>query len=179
MNKQAIIEAFTKNYTSFIAYINELTNEEYSFSYQQKWTAGQQLEHIVLCVKPLVQVFSMDKEMIAQNFGLSDKASRTYEVLLSDYKEKLHEGGKAPTRYVPETVLPTQREALTEALLKMTQNLCSKIESFTEQELDTLSIPHPLLGSLTLREMLYNAIYHVEHHQDQAKQNLKQAAINL
>ncbi len=174
MNKQEIGELLTKNYQSFINYINDLTPQEYAFSYQQKWSAAQQLEHIVSCVKPLVQVFSMDKLAIEQNFGVTDKPSRSYDVLIKDYSEKLDRGGKAPNRYVPETVLPEQRKELSNTLKKMIIELCTKIETFTEQELDTLCIPHPLLGNLTLREMLYNAAYHVQHHEELAKQNINE-----
>ena len=178
MNKQTIIDALTVNYHSFIDYINGLTVEECSFNYQGKWTAGQQLNHIVLCIKPLVQVFSMDKPAIAQTFGVADRPGITYDALLTNYKEKIKEGGKAPERFVPATVSPNQRELLSETLKKLTIELCSKIDSFTEQELDSLCIPHPLLGKLTLREMLYNAIYHVEHHQEQAKRNLIELVSN-
>ncbi len=48
MNKQTIIDSLTDNYNSFVKYISELKPAEYSYSFQQKWTAGQQLEHIVL-----------------------------------------------------------------------------------------------------------------------------------
>jgi len=173
MNKQAVIDLFTQKYNTFIAYIRDLSDEEYLYAYQQKWTAGQQLEHIVLCVKPLVQVFSMDKAAIEKNFGAFAGPGRSYETLLALYHEKLQEGGKAPTRFVPETTGIDQRAALLETLTKLIHSLCAKIETFTEQELDTLCLPHPLLGNLTLREMLYNATYHVEHHLELAKQNLK------
>jgi hypothetical protein len=172
MDKQTIIDLLNKNYSSFIDYINNLSVEEFVFACQQKWSAGQQLEHIVLCVKPLVQVLSMDKLSIKQNFGLPNGPGRTYEMLLKDYKVKLKEGGKAPDRYVPGTILLDQREILSKALTKMIKDLCSKMENFTEQDLDTLSIPHPLLGNLAMREMLYNAIYHVEHHHQLTRQNL-------
>lgn len=172
MNKQAVTDALTKNHNSFIHYLNELSAEEYLFSHEQKWTAGQQQAHIVLCVKPLVQVFSMDKPMIAQTFGKADRASRSYDVLLTDYLQKLDEGGKAPSRFVPEPVPADQQKALNEKLEKLVKELCSKIETFTEEELDGLFIPHPLLGNLTLREMLYNAICHVEHHYESIKRNL-------
>ncbi len=173
MNKQTIIDALTKNYTSFIQYINSLTSEEYLYRFEQKWTAGQQLEHILLCVKPLVQVYGMDKLMIEQNFGKSDRAGRTQEGLLGLYAEKLKGGGKAPERFVPQAAEFSQRDGLNETLAKLIKDLCSKIENFTEEDLNTLLIPHPLLGNLTLREMLYNAIDHVEHHHESAKQNLK------
>lgn len=174
MNKQSIIDSLHQNYHSFVDYMNDLPDEEYTYRHQEKWTAGQQLEHIVLCIKPLVQVFSMDKPAIEQTFGSTEKpGGRSYEALMAEYKEKLGEGGKAPTRFVPKAAAPEQKEVLSGKLTKMIDDLGSKIQNFSEQELDTLFIPHPLLGNLTMREMLYNTIYHVEHHHEQAKQNLK------
>ena len=173
MDKQTIINSLTDNYNSFVKYVTELTQVEYLHNYQQKWTAGQQLEHIVLCVKPLVQVFSLDKQIIEQNFGKTDRQNRSYQILLDTYLEKLKEGGKAPDRFVPETNLSNDREILIDTLTKLVKELCLKIDTFTDNELDCLLIPHPLLGNLTLREMLYNAIYHVTHHQNLTEENLK------
>ncbi len=173
MNKQTIIGLLNEHYNSFVVYINGLTEEEYVFSNHGKWTAAQQLAHIVLCVKPLVQVFSMDKSAIAHTFGHTDKPGRSYEVLLDNYLVKLQEGGKAPERFVPAATPANQKEALCETLAKLVKELCSKIETFSESELDSLLIPHPLLGNITLREMLYNAIYHVGHHRAQTEENLE------
>ena len=119
MNKQEIIDSLQQHYHSFIDYMNSLSAEEYAYSYEQKWTAGQQLEHIVLCVKPIVQVFSMDPAMIEKNFGSTTRPGHTYETLLAEYEEKLKEGGKAPSRYVPETLVSDERGMLTEMLAKM------------------------------------------------------------
>jgi hypothetical protein len=173
MDKPTIIELLTRNYNSFITYINGLTTEEYLFSYRQKWAAGQQLNHIVLCIKPLLQVFSLDSATIAQNFGSTNRPGVSYDELLETYLGKLKEGGKAPDRFVPEIGDVDKRKVLAESLGKMVKDLCSKIEGFTEQELDSLCIPHPLLGNLTMREMLFNVIYHVQHHQSHAIQYLK------
>ncbi|HLP20502.1 MAG TPA: DinB family protein [Chitinophagales bacterium] len=174
MSKPEITTALTEKYSAFTNYINSISATDYMYSYNGKWTAGQQLEHIVICVKPLVQVFSMDKNAIAQTFGTTNKTGRDYETLLSEYQTKLTEGGKAPTKFVPDTITTIeQRPALTETLPKLINKLNEKIETFSEQELDTLCIPHPLLGSISLREMLYNAIYHVQHHQNAAVENLK------
>ncbi|HUM46045.1 MAG TPA: DinB family protein, partial [Chitinophagales bacterium] len=167
MNKAAIIRLLTDKYTSFINTINGLTEAEYQFSDQDKWTAGQQLQHLVLCVKPLVQVFSMGASAIAQNFGVSDRPGLTYEALLISYLEKLNQGGKAPDRYVPPAASQGEMVVLTDTLSQLIESLCGKIENFSEASLDSLYIPHPLLGKLTLREMLYNTIYHAEHHEKQ------------
>lgn len=174
MTKPELTTTLTDKYTHFTNYINSLSADEYMYSHNGKWTAGQQLEHIVICVKPLVQVFGMDKTAIAKTFGTTDKPGRDYDTLLSEYKSKLNEGGKAPSKYVPENITADTRATLSETLPQLIAALKTRIDTFSEPELDTLCIPHPLLGNISLREMLYNAIYHVQHHQAIAVENLKQ-----
>jgi hypothetical protein len=174
MNKQAITGALTEHYSAFVGYINMLSTEDYTYRHHQKWTAAEQLAHIVLCIQPLVQVYGMDKAAIAQNFGTTDRTGHSYDELLDAYQAQLQKGGKAPERFVPDTALTHDRAELTTRLNGQIQELCATINTFEEQELDTLGIPHPLLGKLSLREMLYNAIYHVQHHQAQAQEYLKQ-----
>lgn len=164
MNKSSIQHLFTEKYGDFVQYIAALSEANYAFHLPQKWNAAQQLEHIVLCVQPLVQVFSMDHGMIAQTFGTTSGTGRDYDTLLDEYQTKLKAGGKAPERFVPAEVTAT-RSDLTGKLTHLVQKLSNAIDLFTEEELDTLCIPHPLLGNLSLREMLYNAIYHVQHHE--------------
>ncbi len=115
----------------------------------------------------------MDKSAIEKTFGRTDRTGRTYEVLLDEYLVKLNEGSKAPVRFVPEATSPDQRKVQCKLLTKLVKELYAKIETFSDEELDTLLIPHPLLGNLTLREMLYNTAYHVKHHQMQVEENLK------
>ncbi|MGB5822117.1 MAG: DUF1569 domain-containing protein [Saonia sp.] len=172
MRKQEIIDLLIEKYAEFNSFINELNANEFAYSYQQKWAAGQHLAHLVLCIKPLAHVFTMEKLTIQQKFGLANAPGRSYEVLMQLYQEKLEKGGKAPDRFVPEMIMPEQRTVLSETLTALVHALCSKIDTFTEKELDTLSIPHPLLGKLSMREMLYNTIYHAEHHRQLASQSL-------
>ena len=173
MNKTEIKDSLEKHYSIFINYILGLSLDEFTFSNASKWTAGQQLKHIVLCVRPIVQVFEMPNTMIKQNFGTSKAKSRTYDKLLRDFLMKLNQGGKAPSQYVPEIVTQKEKFELLSNLSKLIERLNKEIEVFTENELETLCIPHPLLGSISLREMLYNMIYHVQHHQKQVESNLK------
>ena len=173
MNKTEIKDSLKKRYSTFVDYINKLSNDEFLFTNQSKWSAGQQLKHIVLCVNPLVQVFGIPNTMIQQSFGTTEKPGRTYDKLLADYLELLNQGGKAPNKYVPEIVSENEKLELLKTLPKLIEKLNTEIDVFTEKELDTLRIPHPLLGNISLREMLYNAIYHVEHHQKLTEDNLK------
>ena len=111
--------------------------------------------------------------MIFQHFGTSEKPNKSYDTLLSEYLDKLNHGGKAPNQYLPKSISEKEKSKLLKTLLILIETLCSKIKNFSDKELKTLCIPHPLLGNIILLEMLYNAIYHVEHHQKQTKINLK------
>lgn len=176
MNKQEIIQALNENYQAFIAYISGLSEEDYSYRHEGKWDAARQLNHINLSVAPLVQVYALPPAVIEKNFGRKKRTDRSYEDLLRAYQGLLSAGGKAPSRFVPgEEEMPPRKEML-DQLSSMLPKLCDLIENTSDEDLDSLLIPHPLLKLLTLREMLYNAIYHVTHHQKQIETYLAQKA---
>lgn len=172
MDKNDLISLLNKHYQDFIEYIKSLSEEDYQFRYKEKWDASQQLSHLILSVKPLVQVFSLPPSLIEEKFGKTDRAGVSYEALREDYLEKLKEGGKAPARYLPEVSPFSQREALCRELTQAVMELSVKIENFPEKTLDQLQIPHPLLANLTMREMLFNATYHPIHHLELTRQYL-------
>lgn len=166
MKKQELIEFLRRNYSSFTAFINSLSTEAFDYSINDKWSAVLHLGHLVLSVKPLVNVFELDKPTLAEKFGTTDNQPRSYEFLKDFYFEKLKAGGKAPDRFVPNRESAYQKAELCQNLKILVDQLSILIERFSEEELDILCVPHPLLGKLSLREMVYNAIYHAEHHQN-------------
>ncbi|MFS4493685.1 DinB family protein [Maribacter sp. 2308TA10-17] len=166
MKKNELIIALERNYAAFIKYIDSLSIEAYNYSVEGKWSASLHLSHLILSVQPLTYVFELNKTAIAEKFGSTTKRRRSYEEMKTFYFEKLKDGGKAPDRFVPDSETVRPQTVLSEKLRSLVNQLGISIEKFSEDELDTLCIPHPLLGSLSLREMLYNAIYHAEHHQN-------------
>ena len=53
------------------------------------------------------------------------------------------------------------------------EDITTLLDKWSEQQLDKIIAPHPLLGKLTFREILYFTIYHAKHHQLQIKRHLK------
>jgi hypothetical protein len=73
---------------------------------------------------------------------------------------------------VPPPVAYADRERLRTETLATVQKVCKALERFTEDDLERYILPHPLLGKITLREMMYFTAYHVEHHQALTDRNL-------
>jgi len=166
MQRQELINQLSENHQRFIHYIQSLTDDEFTFSNNGKWTAGQQLEHIILAVKPLAQGLQLPPFLIKLFFGKANRASKTYDELIAKYLEKLKNGGKASGRFIPKEITIEKKEKLIRSLKSNVNKLNKQLEKFSEYELDTLILPHPLLGKLTVREMMYFTIYHVVHHQE-------------
>lgn len=96
-------------------------------------------------------------------FGKANRKSKSYDELVAKYQAKLKAGGRAPGRFVPGGK-EKNTEVLEEKLLGLVDSLQKKVNALSEDQLDQYILPHPLLGKLTLREMIYFTIYHVQHH---------------
>jgi hypothetical protein len=172
MNKSEINQHLLESYGQFIAYINSLSENDFVYAASAKWSAGQQLDHIIKSVSPVSTALAIPTLLLKTLFGKANRSSRTYPELAERYQQKLAEGGKAPGRFVPPAISFDQRERLTKQLDKTVHALCKRYHGFSEHDLDHFILPHPLLGKLTLREMLYFTIYHVGHHEKNIQEAL-------
>ena len=80
----------------------------------------------------------------------------------------LREGGRAgryapSIRRVPVDVAEYRREVL-QAHRAEVVRLADRILGWTRHQVDTFQLPHPLLGKVTVREMLMFTLYHNQHH---------------
>jgi hypothetical protein len=172
MQKQALAKQLIENHQSFINYVLSLSEVDFVKSENGKWTAGQQLDHLYRSAKPLVLAFSLPPFIVKLLFGKANRPSKTYEEIVQKYEGTLANGAKASGSFVPKTITFEQRMSLAHSLQLVVQKIASKVANFNEQQLDEVVFPHPLLGKLTAREMLYFTIYHVALHQKITQRNL-------
>ena len=170
MTSPEITTSLRKNHASFVHLIGQLNAEQLKRSQLHQWNPSQQLEHIYLSVRPVLLAFQLPLFIPRLLFGTAKQKSRDYDTLVRDYQAKLHQGGKSPSAYVPTKAANTIKRLL--ELEKTVDRLCHIIDGLTEEELDRYLLPHPLLGKLTMREMLYFTIYHVTHHHRQVEKSL-------
>lgn len=163
MTKSEIQKQLVENYAAFLALLRQMPDIQAHMAAPGKWSPAQQAEHLVKSVRPVALAFLLPKFMLPMMFGRSNRPSRSFEELVSKYQAKLAAGGTASRPFVPG--MPRNLNRVYSRLGNTVDQLNRRINRFTEQELDTLILPHPLLGKLTLREMLYFTAYHATHHQ--------------
>lgn len=164
MTSSHIIGMLKGSHFEFTAMIASLSEEQFLQAEPGKWSPGQQLDHLVRSVAPLERALNLPKFIPRMLFGKANRPSRSYDEVVARYHDKLAQGGKASGKYVPAAVTVAHRDALIDKLNDLVEKLSRSLGSYREEDLDTILLPHPLLGKLTLREMLYFTIYHVQHH---------------
>lgn len=166
MNKTELIQLLETNHNTFIQLMEGLSAADFEKQTADKWTPGQQLEHILRSVSPVSLAFSLPGFVLRLVFGKANRPSRSYEALVAKYHAALQKGGKASGRFEVKKPVPVEnRNSLLTALRRTVLQLNRLSAATSEADLDKYILPHPLLGKLTLREMLYFTAYHVQHHQ--------------
>lgn len=170
MTKQELIKAFLNNHQEMIDYVNSLTDEQFTFSYNEKWTAGQQFQHIYLVISAFPKILS-SKEFILQKFGKINRPTWDYDIVIENY---FNTSRKSSQQFLPEQISREQKATIATDIQKSLLTIQQLLDKYTDEELDTLVIPNPLLGNLTIRETFYLMSYHATLHLKQTMQNLEQ-----
>lgn len=169
VTKKELIERFYKNHQELIAYVNSLPQDRFNFSNDGKWTAGQQLNHVYLCLLPFPKLLA-SKEIILQKFGKIDRTLWDYDTVIEKYFQTTR---KTLERFLPEQAITSEQKIkITESFKEILLTIQQLLSGYTEDELNSLALPHPLLGSLTIREMFYLMTFHARHHLRQVEETL-------
>lgn len=179
MDRNGINTALRHHHAAFIACIRSVPVAALDVSPLGKWTPAQQLEHILRSVRPVSMALLLPRWFLRWQFGVPNRTPRTYDALVDRYKEKLAAGGRAGGRFVPPSVAGGRVNGMTMKLHALVETLCKRVGGWNEKDLDKYLLPHPLLGKLTVREMLYFTIHHVQHHQALVERDLRNAGTDL
>jgi hypothetical protein len=122
-----------ESHVHFIGTVNRVADADFTKSVNQKWTAGQQLDHIIKSVAPVNLALALPAFALKMSFGKANRPSRTYDQLVEKYQGKLSAGGRAPGRFVPASISVSQRAPLISKLEKLVGSLSARIEGFSEE----------------------------------------------
>ncbi|MBK5278767.1 MAG: DinB family protein [Bacteroidia bacterium] len=162
MTKEKIIQELQKGFDKAINTTEVLEVTSFFQRIGSKWSVAENLEHLILSVKPLTLAFSVPKFFLLL-FGKPNRQIRTYAELVNRYQNKLEEGGRATSSFIPKANY-TDKALLLKKFKTENQRFLKSLVKWDEKDLDRYLIPHPLLGKLYVREMLYFTIYHTQHH---------------
>lgn len=166
-----ILAALNDTGTEVAAYFGGLPADVFSGGDEERWSPGHHLKHLILSNKPVAYALTLPRERLqAWDAG---KPHRSYAEIRTLYQGMLGAGTRASGPFLP-TLTGTQAEAVAEynGSVGLLDHDCLYWE---ESDIDQYAMPHPVLGLLSVREMLFFTVLHNRHHFDGVKGRLERA----
>lgn len=129
------------------------------------WSPIEELVHLIKSMQPVGLALGLPRLMPRVMFGSTKQGSKTYETIIQEYKGKLSQGAKASKSFSPSTTTKQyDKQKLLNQWDKIGQQLIHRVSACSDQDLDKYRLPHPILGKLTFREMLFFTHFHIGFH---------------
>lgn len=134
----------------------------------ESWSASDNVDHMIKAIKPITKAMKLPKMALQTLFGKPVNLSRSYEEICRIYGDEIAKGAKAAGTFLPKQETPDTPQEIKEELLGQLSmeldKLLSAIEKWEENDLDEVQLPHPIIGKITIREMLFFTIHHNLRH---------------
>ena len=136
----------------------------------QAWSPAEHVRHLRKSTAPVARALALPRLLIGLRFGKARGSSRSFSEVRAIYRAALAAGGQAgrfaPSKEPPPASSGERRTQIMTAWTAATADLQRQAARWPEPALDKYRLPHPLLGLLTVREMLAFTVYHTAHHLD-------------
>lgn len=132
------------------------------------WSPADHVRHLTKSGTPLVMALGLPRWLLRLRFGRPAAPSRSFDAMTTLYLSRLSAGATAG-RFTPRPEplpadLQARRRDIIHGWTRATVGLQNAIQRWSETSLDSHQLPHPILGVLTVREMLCFTVYHTSHH---------------
>jgi hypothetical protein len=148
--------------TELVAFVGTIRDEIFFKGSDERWSPAHHLAHLTFTHKRVTRGFKA-KDQLQDYSG----EPRSYETMKSKYLTALQSAASAgflKNNPFAAKVKSDTKETIIADFSWAAQGLREAVNGWTETELDTKGIQHPLLGLLSAREMLLFMIYHDQHH---------------
>lgn len=166
MHKDDIINLIEEKHQDLFTWLEKQPNEKWMQGPNGKWTTGQHILHLVDSMKKVNHALSFPKFILRYKFGTSNREVRDYNTVITKYQNKLAVNQDKAEKFNAHLGIPSlkERTKVLTTLQIQHKKLQHKTKRWKDKDLDTLILPHPLLGKMPVREMIMFMGYHTEHH---------------
>ena len=162
MKKEDIIIRLKKSTQSILRLVEDDKFNRFFIAPKGKWSVSEHIDHLLRSIQPLNKALRIPLPGLRILFGKAGNPPRDFDQIKHEYQNAIEKGAKAKGRYIP--IKKGSKEVLLKNYMKQSEALVKIINLWKDKDLDQYMLPHPFLGKLIIREMLYFSIYHTEIH---------------
>jgi len=166
MTKREIIDKLNEKHDSLYNWLKNQPDEAWIKGPKNKWTTGEHIVHLIQSEQALNKALRIPKFYLKYKFSTNNRENRSYPQVVEKYQSKLKENPGVVARISRQmpNMTPADKASYISNLDKEKRRLIKKFQKWNDKDLDTYLLPHPLIGRMTIREIIMWAAYHTEHH---------------
>jgi uncharacterized damage-inducible protein DinB len=171
MTQVELLQALEARQNELHSFFSGIPEQAFLADSSPKWNPAQHLIHLTKSGSRIAQGLQAKDQL--PNFD--QPSSRGYETIRDTYIAMLKQ---APTELLAKVGAAVQvepnssQQQILEAYHQAGTGLRQGVQTWTEADLDAKAMPHPLLGLLSVREMLEFMVYHDLHHLEGVRKSL-------
>ncbi|MCT4698598.1 DinB family protein [Tenacibaculum haliotis] len=166
MEKKEIVTLLEEKHQELFNWIHQQSEDSFEKGPEGKWTTGQHIVHLVDSIKQVNKALSYPKFLLKYKFGSANREVRSYDEVAKRYQEKLSKNQERAKKFNIEVKTPSKANfnQLLVTLQVQNKKLQDKTKRWKNKDLNSLILPHPLMGKMPIREIIMWTGYHTEHH---------------
>ena len=163
-----VARALLRLHADSARYLDAIPTPEFFVAQGAKWSPAEHARHLHKSVRPLAAALAIPRIVLWLRFGPHRGASRTFAQMRDLYTSRLALGyvnnRYAPAHRDPPADTERWRREIMSRWAASVDALAGRVIQWEERDADRYRLPHPLLGKLSVREMLHFTLYHNAHH---------------
>lgn len=170
-SKETLAPTLSRLHDEIVTYLEAMPTQQFVTPQGEAWSPAGHLRHLVKSVKAVAYGMGMPKLALALRFGVGFGGSRSFGEIRDVYLQAIDDGrARATGRYASSSEIPdgttpeAWRASLLDRWVQAGEGLAKALGRWSEGALDRHRLPHPILGKMTVREMLFFTAYHNAHH---------------
>jgi len=166
MTKQEVIDTIKDKHQTLYDWLDGHPEQDWIKGPNGKWNTGEHIVHLIQSGQILNKALSLPKFYMKYKWGTNNRNNRTYPQVCKKYQDKLaaNPGVVAKISQNMPTMAVADKSSYISKLDKEKLRLIHKFQKWKDKDLDTYLLPHPLMGRMTIREIVMWTAYHTEHH---------------
>lgn len=176
--KSEIATAFVAEVEAVHAFFATIDDDSFFVAPKGVWSPAENLVHLIKSCSPVVMALNLPKTILRVRFGWANQESRSLAQVRHTYVHvALAGGGQASGSFLPQVAdapSPQHKARLLAKWLEKGAAFQPALTKWSDKALDNYLLPHPLLGKMTVREILFFTLYHNLHHVKDVQRLLNQ-----
>ena len=168
--KSEIIATLQTQKLEIPAFLEGIPSEQFFDGSSEHWSVGYHVQHITSAVNRVAGGLMNPAALPKREPAIPSRDFATMrefysETLKNTPSETLRQLGSRVT-LEKHTDLEAYKTQLISSFTSAIENFNTALEHFEESNLEQLGMPHPVMGLLSSREMVFFIVFHNTHHQN-------------